>query len=62
MDGRLTVVTVGKLATDAEATILTFVKGTPTHLSAWRTTRTTLAGKPVAASAQAVDVDRHLDG
>jgi len=55
-------VTVDTLTTDAEAAMLTFVKGKPAHLSAWHATRTTLSGKSVAVSTQAVDVDRNLDG
>ncbi|MHB9027073.1 MAG: hypothetical protein ACYC7E_23295 [Armatimonadota bacterium] len=53
-------VTVEKLATDAEAAILTLVKGKPTRLSAWQATTAVLNGKTLAKTAKAGDVDKKL--
>lgn len=53
-------VTVGALVTDAEAALVTYVKGKPSHVSAWHATRLVLDGKVLLDAAEPTTVDRAL--
>jgi hypothetical protein len=50
-------ITAGTLVTDAEAALLTSIKGKPTHLSLWHAHKAALGKKKLLASAQAKDLD-----
>jgi hypothetical protein len=54
-------ITAGDLQTDAEAALLTSLKGKPTHFSAWNATFSTMRGEVIARSEKPETVDRALN-